>query len=392
VYYFAFSYSIIAGYLGIEVPLVAAGLTAFLAGFCFYKLWSRRWEVYTPIALLFACQISLLLVQFVIYDVSPMSDSLRWFVLWIFGMVIVQALCLRPGFLHRFTIVIFALGLIAVPHLAFTTDVVERARADIEIGGGLRNANGLGVWFGFCAVSLGIFGLQTKRGIIVRLLYWIAAVVSLIVVGLSVSRGALFGCALALAVGLRHLLKRGFAPVLLLIILSGIILESGWYDQIVTGYEARLTEETGRFLLWPHVVERILASPLVGVGVSQIDTYSPEIGHSISTPHNSFLFFALSSGILPFAFFVSFWIRAAWGSFWDDGQSEYSPFRIPLFLYALVSFTIADISAEPWGLLVLAVAAGIPISHLRDRRFFFYRTRERGLAAIQLPPNTKPLH
>jgi O-antigen ligase len=379
-YYFTFSYSTVAAYLNVEIPLVAAALLTCLAGFCVVKMGSSRREIYAPIALLLACQITYLLVQVAVHDVALLSDSLRWFILWIFGMIVAQSLCLRPGFLLRCTIVLFAIGLIAVPHLGYMTDVVERARADIDIGGGLQNANGLAAWFGFCVVLFGVAAIDTKRRVVIRILYGIAATVSVIVVGLTVSRGSLLGCAIALAVGCRHLLKRGFVPVLLLIVFAGILFMSGWFDQIVSGYEARATEETGRFLLWPYVVERFSTSPFVGVGVSNIDTYIPEVGHSIATPHNSFLFFALSSGIVPFALYLAFWVRAAWGSFFGMGRSEYSPFRAPLFLYALVSFFLADVSAEPWSVLALVVASG-PLLSFRSERFpVNYRNRNPRLA------------
>jgi O-antigen ligase len=389
VYYFTFSYSVIAAYLNVEIPLVAAALLTCLAGFCVVKMGSSRRDIYAPIALLLACQITYLLVQVIVHGVSVMSDSLRWFILWIFGMIIVRSLCLRPGFLLRCTIVLFAIGLITMPHLGLET---ERARAEIDIGGGLQNANGLAGWFGFCVVSFGILAINTKLRVTKRILYGIAATVSLIVVGLTVSRGSLLGCAVALAVGYRHLLKRGFVPVLLLIVFAGIIFMSGWFDRIVSGYEERGMEETGRFLLWPYVVERILASPFAGVGVSDISTYIPEAGQSITTPHNSFLFFALASGIMPFAFYLAFWIKIAWGSLFDVGRSEYSPFRTPLFLYALVAFFLADVSAEPWSILALVVAAGPALSLGGERAFVRHKTRSRRLATrFQFPSKAKTI-
>jgi O-Antigen ligase len=393
-YYLVFSYSIIAAYLGVEVPLLAALIITALGGFCLVKMGSRAKEVYAPIALLLACQISFILVQVAAHGVSVMDAPIRNFILWICGMIIVQSLCLRPGFLHRCTIVIFAAGLIAVPHLAFTTsDIVERARADIQIGGGLQNADGLAVWFGFCVVSFGISALETKRGIVVRILYGLAAVGSLLIVGLTVSRGAMFGAALAITVAFRGLLRRGFVPVLLLIILTGVIYESGLFDQAISRYAERGMEETGRFLLWPYVVERIFNSPIVGVGFSNISTYIPEVTSSISTPHNSFLFFALSSGVLPLAFWVSFWIGAASRSFSDDEQSEYRPFRIPLLLYALVAFMFSDISTELWALLTLAVGAGSGISLRRERLLVTHRRirRRRMAPTVQLPSRAKTI-
>src|SRR5262249_39849781 len=256
-YYFSFLYSMVSGYLGIEIPLFAAGLIVALGGLCLIKLGSRRKEICAPIALLLATQFSYIFVQIAVYDVSVTDDSIRTFILWMFLLIIVQSLCLRPGFLHRCTIVMFVLGLIVIPHLAFKeSDNASRAAVAIQIGGYLTNANGLGLWFGFCVVVFSIAVLETRRGNIVWILFGLAAIGCLLIVGFTVSRGALLGCALALTVGFRRFLKRGFLPVLLLIILGGVALASGLFDQMISNYEQRGTEETGRFLLWPLIIGR----------------------------------------------------------------------------------------------------------------------------------------
>jgi O-antigen ligase len=118
--------------------------------------------------------------------------------------------------------------------------------------------------------------------------------------------------------------------------------------------------------MWPLIVERFLESPIFGVGMSRIMTFIPDEKDPVP-PHNSFLFFALSSGIVPAAFYVAFWIRAVRRSFSDVGGSEYSPFRTPLLLYALVAFILADVSTQPWALLALTVGASSSISHRRER-------------------------
>jgi O-antigen ligase len=386
-YYLVFSYSIVAAALGIEIPLLAAALTVALGGLCLIKLGSHRKEICAPIALLLACQFSFILVQVGVYGASVIEDdSIRMFILWMFGMIIVQSLCLRPGFLHRCTIVIFILGLMVVPYLAFSDQGVDRAGIGIAVGGNLTHPNGLAGWFGFCAVAFGLFGLETRRGIVVPILYGLAAVGSLLIVGLTVSRSALLGCALALTVGFRRFLKRAFVPTLLLIILGGVLLASGLFDQIMSNYEERGTEETGRLLVWPLIIERFLDSPIFGVGMSRIGTWVPESSHPIP-PHNSFLFFALSSGVVPFALYVAFWIRAGWRSFVDVGQSEYGPFRIPLLLYVFQVFLFGDINIAPWVLLSLAVGAGSGISHHREHFLLAYsRIRRRRIAStVQLP-------
>jgi len=365
-YYFTFSYSVIASYLDVEVPLLAAGITIALATYCAFKMSSRSLKVLTPIGFLIATAISMILVQIVVHDVSLMDGENRAFILWICGLIIVQSLGLRAGFLRRCTIILFGLGLIAVPHLGSMMASVERAGAMIEIGGGLRNPNGLAVWFGFCLVSFAIWGIETQRAI-ARIIYWLAATGCLFIVGLTVSRGTLFGAALALTVAFRLVLKRGFLPVLLLVIGTGVFFSTGLFDQVISKYAERGMEDTGREHLWPEAMERISASPMFGVG--------PAVG-----PHNSFLYFALSSGVLPLALWIAFWITAAWRSFWDARQSEYSPFRIPFLLYGLVTFMVSDVSTEVWALLILTVAAGSRVSYFPGQFLMAYRARSSRIA------------
>jgi O-antigen ligase len=108
------------------------------------------------------------------------------------------------------------------------------------------------------------------------------------------------------------------------------------FERSTALYVARATEETGRVLVWPLAFERFLSSPLAGVGVSNIATYVPII-NSTKTPHNSFLFIALASGILPLAFFVASWIRAARGAFRSLAErTANAPFLLPLLLYCFL--------------------------------------------------------
>src|SRR5947207_1360215 len=81
-YYFVIAYSILAAYLGVEVPLVAAALTVALAYLCFKQAGSHARQVYGPIALLLACQVSFVLVQVVAYGTSIMEEINRNFILW----------------------------------------------------------------------------------------------------------------------------------------------------------------------------------------------------------------------------------------------------------------------------------------------------------------------
>jgi len=59
----------------------------------------------------------------------------------------------------------------------------------------------------------------------------------------------LLGTAIGITIALRRILRRGFLPVLFLVIVSGISYNSGVFDQIVSLYTTRGAEETGRFLV-----------------------------------------------------------------------------------------------------------------------------------------------
>jgi O-antigen ligase len=362
-FYFSVAYSVLSSYYGYEIPLVAAAITLGLASYCFKNLASRAKEVYAPIAFLLACLGCFVFVQIVFHSVSISEQVIRDFFLFIAAMVVMQSLCLRKGFSYRFPIVLFFIGLVALPHIELN-EAEDRFRAAVELGGYLSTTGGLGQWFSFCALFFAIFGLESKRNII-RMVAWVAAIGCMFVSGLTVSRGPLLGLALGLIVTFRAYLSRAFAPALILVTLIGIVFETGLFTEITSRYEARGMEETGRFLLWPMVLERIAESPLVGVGHAHIATYLPDGFSVITTPHNSFLFFALSSGIVPLAFWIAFWIGATSRSFNHVKQSEYRPYQLPFLIFAFVVYLFGDINNAPWALFSLSVGAS---PYVVDRR------------------------
>jgi O-antigen ligase len=373
-YYFVIFYSHMSGALGIEVSLIAAGLTVALAGFCYVRLGSRFKQVCAPIKLLLACQISFILVEIAVHGMSPMDDTIRSFILWICGMIVVQSLCLRQGFLLRCSAILFFLGLITIPYVGFSGTEIERAAVNIKVAGNLTNANGLAGWFGFCVVFFAIFGLETK-GMIGRIFCWTLALGSLLIVGLTVSRGALLGIALALTFAFRRFLGRGFAPVVLLIVFTPMIYASGVFDQVISRYEDRAAEESGRERIWPAAIDQFLASPLIGRGTSVVT----DVEGQRSTPHNSFLYFGLTSGVVPLALWVAFWIRAGRSSSHVE-RSAYGPYRMPFLLYALTALILGDIVTAPWVLLSLSVGAGPAISYKRGRATISQRIQLRTTA------------
>jgi O-antigen ligase len=273
---------------------------------------------------------------------------------------------LRPGFSRRYPLVLFCVAALSLPYLAYNTGAVERAHVqrDLGLGGGLASVNGLGEWFGFFAIFFAIYGLETNR-FSHRLAAWGTMVGCLVVVGLTVSRGSMFGAALAIAIAFRSLLRRGFIPVLLLITVTGIVYESGLFDRAFTSYEERAMQESGREKIWPAVIDRILASPVLGVGESEVGTYIS--AGQPDQPHNTFLYIALSAGMLPASLLLAFFIRAGRQSAVQAKAQKDEAFRLPYVVFTFVVLMLGDLGfMAPWALLTIAVAAGSSVVYGRQ--------------------------
>jgi O-antigen ligase len=182
----------------------------------------------------------------------------------------------------------------------------------------------------------------------------LVAVGCLYIVGLSVSRGALLATAIGITIALRRVLRRGFVPLLVFITFSGIMYTFGVFDQMTSHYTARGMEETGRMLVWPVVIERILSSPLVGVGLTNTATYIPGSRKPIEA-HNGFLAVALASGILPFALLVAWWIQVTQKAFTYSERLADGPFQLPFLVYTFVTTVIGDLAfMGGWGAVTFA--------------------------------------
>jgi len=347
--------------LGILVPMLAAGMLVVLAAFCVHRLGSRATTVYASLKLPLACGLSYLVVQSIAHGASLMDENGRSFITWMLTLIIVQSLCLRRGFLHRCVFALFIMGLITLPYLIFwgsgVGSMYERAaisRGEM-ITGDVNNANGLGAWFGFCCLYCIIVSMETKRHG-VRVVSSLAALGCLFIVGLTVSRGTLLALAIGTTFAFRSLLRRGFVPLLVFLLLSWIISSFGIFDQIIDHYIARGMEETGRSLVWPVAIERFLSAPLLGVGAAGANLHVPRFSKQL-TPHNGFLYFALSSGVLPLAFFVAWWMRAAQNAFSCGARPDDGPFRLPLLAYAFVNMMFGDLAfMVPWSTVAIVVA------------------------------------
>jgi O-antigen ligase len=235
----------------------------------------------------------------------------------------------------------------------------------------IANGNDLAEWFGFCALALTIQGFEARSGFR-KWISWTAAILSAFVVALTVSRGPLVVLAICLIIVFRKQARRSFLPILAVIALLVVVMASGVLNQVITQYTDRGTVETGRFTVWPRVVERIWASPGAGVGVSHLLTDS---GFRIADgrikmipPHNAFLFIALASGVVPLFFFCLYWLIGLRGAL--KGSSPLNPnsaYLLPLWVYVFMSLFELDAAFEqPWAIVVMC--ACLPYSGFRFRR------------------------
>ena len=361
---------------GFSLPLMGGGAIAALCFFCIWRLKSDLTKLLAPLKLLIACLISFLVIQIAVYGESITDSTGRGFIVTILHLILIRCLLLRPGFGHRLALVLFFVGLVVLPFIGFKSGL-ERAYVEEEVAGNFTNANGLAEWFGFCALYLGVLGLESKRSV-VRIVVWSAALLCFFVVGLTVSRGALAAIAIGFIVASRRLLKRGFLPLLVLVILAWVITESGLFANIYSLYLERGAEDTGRLGIWSEALKMFFSSPLVGFGIDNSGIYLPGNFKPLTT-HNTFLFFAVASGIVPLLLFVLFWIVALKRSLRDIDQQDYGAFRAPLLMYVLVISFVGDLSFTlPAGLLGVVLGAGAGAGN-KLPRFLAIPTAKEGL-------------
>jgi O-antigen ligase len=183
------------------------------------------------------------------------------------------------------------------------------------------------------------------------------ALACLYVVGLSVSRSALMGTALGVTLAFRHVLGTRFAPVLIFVIAASGLFSVGMFDQIISNYSLRGTEETGRLLVWPLALGRFIDAPLLGVGADAVNTYVPGRRNMLS-PHNSFIWFGLAAGIVPLILFVGWWIRIARRALRRSRDDVWASYRLPFLAHTLIFTVAGDLGfMQPWAVLALCIAA-----------------------------------
>ena len=377
-YYAAVFYAVAGAALGVSAPFLGALLMAFLAACCIAQLGPHATAVYRPTLPPVLCAVSSVVVQIGLHHESLLDGYVRSFVTWIPALIVVQALAMRRGFLHRFAVATFGIGLLTLPYARTWSggEGVERLALDSAVG--LSNPNDLAAWFGFCAVYFIVLSIEGKRTT-TRMPALLAALASVYVVGLTVSRGKLLAIAVAAVIALRHVLRRGFVPILILVIGCWVVYSLGTFDRIADFYMARGTQETGRLVVWPLAFERFRSSPFIGVGASNISTYVWTSDHAIE-PHNGLLHIALASGIGPLVFFVIYWVRASVGVLRAHShQVPDAPFFVPLLVY---SFLVMWIGNATFMFSWMTVSLSVPMAAVATRRRPSMAGRQTGMRPL----------
>ena len=334
--------------MGLWVSNLSSGLLVLLVLVCLYEVGFQAITVIRLVAFPLGCGVAYTFIQLVLHEES-LTETVRPFLIWMLMLFLVQLLVLRANFLHRFFLVMFFIGLAALPYLNFYQDGTSyRSRLDraIEFG----KTNEMGVWYGFCEVYFTVLAFTTKKSVL-RILSSLIAIGCLYVVTLTVSRGALLAIAIATLIAGRHLLKNGFLPILLLACISWIVIELGVFNETAQFYSARGTEDTGRLAVWPLIIDSFLNSPWIGVGHANVGA-TPEGRHFV-TPHNGILYIAQSSGIVPLALFIAYWLRAGQAAFQADvGKSPDAVFYLPLLAFTFFTINLGAFTFMQLGAIV----------------------------------------
>ena len=272
----------------------------------------------------------------------------------------------------------FLIGAATLPYLRA---VGTEHRAGLASTITIANPNDFGAWFGFCCVYFATLGVEVRRQW-VRAAAWSLAVVSALILAMSVSRGPLLAAALAIAFALRRTLRQGFLPLICLVSAAWAAFALGLFDRPAELYAQRGFEETGRLAVWPLAIGRVLESPLAGAGAGHVDIYLPGAGISV-TPHSAPLFIALASGIVPLLLFLAYCVHLVQSARRSSAAvNPDAPFHHSLLLYALlIAMNLNVAFMLPWAMVTFA---SVSVGGL------FAKAREHSMRAeprfVRVPP------
>ena len=346
-FYLALFYSIVNATWGINIPYLASSVIMTIALLCLLARRTGLFGLLKKIGLPLLCIVSYVFIQRIFHGEN--GTSFIPYFMWGAYLVIVQSLLSRPNFFFRMSFALFATGMAMIPYLRLSGG---EDRGGLGTASAISNPNDLAAWFGFCVIVFTIRALQTTR-ILDRFGSGLIAFVSLMIVGATVSRGALSALTLAAVVGFRRQLKRGFVPIFILVLMAVTGLAFGVFDNAISHYSQRGIEETGRMTVFKPAFQRFIDSPLVGVGLSSAGTLTPE--GEVRLPHDSLLYLALVSGLFPLLFFLAYMLVAYNRALHASLNHPYLNYLMPLIAYCSFILIVADnVFIAPWFILTFA--------------------------------------
>jgi O-antigen ligase len=350
-FYVQITYSIMGPALGLSFGGLGILMLGTIGAGCLLSMGRYSVAITQSVVVPIACGLSSFAIQLLVHSSSIDNSYVREWIPWVAGVVVLQHLALRRGFLHRASIAMFLVGLATLP---FMQVVGTEQRTGLAETVSIANPNDFGGWFGFCCVYFAILGLEVRRQW-VRAVAWLLAIACLLILGLSVSRGPLFAVAVSVVFALRRILKKGFLPLLFLVVAGWVTFALGLFDQTVARYAQRGFEDTGRLEVWPLAIARFFEMPLTGVGVNYVSTFLPRSG-SYVTPHNAPIFIALSSGLVPLLLFALYGVQLLVSTARaSQAVNADAPFHRALLLYAfLISMTLNMAFMLAWMMVIFA--------------------------------------
>jgi O-antigen ligase len=383
VFFFALFYGYIGEVVGVTVRMLGAGLILFLTVLCVLRPPARGiWNSALGVPMLFTASF---LVTQKLHGESMGDGNVRGIVIWMMTVIIVSKLCSRRGFIQRYGFALLLTGAAALPFMSFSVD--DRAGLTSVGGTALANANGLAMYFGFLAVLFTVGGLQARRGVS-RILNLLLALSCLFIVGLTVSRSPIAGYAISLVISFRRQLRRAFVPLCLITVLAGVVLASGMADRVIEHYTNRGMEDSGRVELWPAGLAKYKQSPLFGYGVSGTGVYILNEDHTRAV-HNTALWVALSSGIVPLIFFFGYWLMGLRGALKTSPQSPFYAYVLPLWAYALFEDQFTSLGfLEPWSIFAVSICLVQLIPNHPARNFRLLNRTSKSKSVLRPQPVT----
>jgi O-antigen ligase len=271
----------------------------------------------TPRALKWLSLPIIMFFTMLIFDYFGYPDgmpTLKQYMLWLLAFIICLVLHENPNFFIRGKI--FLLFFILANFLFLMPNSQEPSRYGLREDPHLvmSNPSDLAYWCIF-AVLASIAEVIRKKGF-VRIAYIAVAIVSSIVLLLTVSRGGLLILVVCLLIFLTLNASKlgGFGAMFTLLVTIGIALLIIFFTQTeaISQYEQRFAEETGDFsgrtFLLDEAIRVFLENPWLGTGKDEVN---PPLHSKALVPHNQYLGLAVHYGIWPPIFLIMFLLQLA---------------------------------------------------------------------------------